>query len=128
MENASKALIMAGSILIAIIIISLGIMVFRNMSNSVKNESSLDKQQIASFNSKISPYVGESVSGSQVNTLIQLVKTINKKADNEGDTTKKVKINNNYDPTRVETGKFYKVEGEYDTNGLLTIITITENH
>ena len=103
-------------------------MVFRNMSNSVKNESSLDKQQIASFNSKISPYVGESVSGSQVNTLIQLVKTINKKADNEGDTTKKVKINNNYDPTRVETGKFYKVEGEYDTNGLLTIITITENH
>ena len=54
MENASKALIMAGSILIAIIIISLGIVVFRKMAGNVENESSLTKEQMASFNSKIS--------------------------------------------------------------------------
>ncbi len=36
MENASKALIMAGAILIAIMIISLGILVFSRMSSSAK--------------------------------------------------------------------------------------------
>jgi len=125
MENASKALIMAGSILIAIIIISLGIMIFNNMSNSVKNESNLDKQQISAFNSKITPYIGESISGSQVNTLIQLVRTINQKADNENDTKRKIKVNNSYTLTKYETGKFYEVKGNYE-NGLLTIITIQE--
>ena len=92
MENASKALILAGSILIAIIIISLGIVVFRNMSAPVQRESSLTEQQISAFNSKISPYLGESVSGSQVNALMQLVRTINTKAENENDTAKKITI------------------------------------
>ena len=35
MENASKALIIAGSILIAIIIISLGVLVFNKFGDSV---------------------------------------------------------------------------------------------
>lgn len=125
MENASKALIMAGSILIAIIIISLGIMVFKNMSNSVNNQANLTKQQIAAFNSKITPYLGESVSGSQVNALMQLVRTINAKAKNEQDTSKTITVNGNENVTRYDTGKFYKVKGEYK-NGLLTILTVTE--
>jgi len=126
MENASKALIIAGSILIAIIIISLGIVVFKNMAAPVERNSNLTEQQIASFNSKITPYIGESVSGSQVNTFMQLVRTINQKADNEQDTVKKIKVNNSYNVTRYDTGKFYSVKGEAE-NGLLTIITITEN-
>ena len=125
MENASKALIMAGSILIAIIIISLGIVVFRNMSGHVETEANLDKQQIAAFNSKITPYLGESVSGSQVNALMQLVRTINAKAKNEQDTSKTITVNGREDVTRYDTGKFYKVKGEYK-NGLLTILTVTE--
>ena len=126
MENASKALIMAGSILIAIIIISLGIMVFRNMSGSVEKEANLTKQQIAAFNSKISPYLGESVSGSQVNALMERVRTINAKANNEGDTAKKITVNGSETvTTRYETGKFYKVEGQYK-EGLLTVLTVTE--
>ena len=125
MENASKALIIAGSILIAIIIISLGIMVFRNMSGSVEKEANLDKQQMAAFNSKISPYLGESVSGSQVNALMQLVRTINVKANNEGDTAKIITVNGSENVTRYDTGKFYKVEGTYK-GGLLTVLTVKE--
>ena len=127
MENASKALIMAGAILIAIIIISLGIMIFKNMANSVNNEASLTKQQIASFNSKISPYLGENVSGSQVNALMQLVRTINTKAENENDTVKQIEISykGKTGVTRVETGKFYKVEGEFK-DGLLKIIKVSD--
>ena len=46
MENASKALIIAGSILISILVISLGVMIFRNMSNTVEKNANLNKQQI----------------------------------------------------------------------------------
>ncbi len=127
MENASKALIMAGSILIAIIIISLGIYMFRNFSSSVEKEANLNKQQITAFNSKISPYLGESISGSQVNTLMQLVRTINVKANNEGDSAKKITVNGNDNISRYDTGKFYTVKGQYNTSGLLTILEVTPN-
>lgn len=136
MENASKALIIAGSILITIIIISLGIMVFRNMAGTVQEEAKLDKQAKAAFNSKISPYVGNSISGSQVNALIQLARTIDQKAVTDGDTIRRVTISgagnvsisgSNVIYKNVETGYFYKVEGNYDNNGLLTIIRITKN-
>lgn len=128
MENASKALILAGSILIAIIIISLGIVVFRNMSAPVQREASLTEQQISAFNSKISPYLGESVSGSQVNALMQLVRTINTKAENENDTAKKITISYNGTPgvTRVETGNFYIVKAVSSDKGLLTTITVRD--
>lgn len=128
MENASKALILAGSILIAIIIISLGIVVFRNMSAPVQREASLTEQQISAFNSKISPYTGESVSGSQVNALMQLVRTINTKAENENDTAKKITISYNGTPgvTRVETGNFYIVNAVPSDKGLLTTITVRD--
>ena len=124
MENASKALIMAGSILIAIIIISLGIVVFRNLAKPVQEQSSLTEQQIATFNSKLTPYFGESVSGSQVNVLVQLVRTINTKAKNENDTASIIRINGSDNPQRVDTGNFYKVHGTANLNGLFTTISI----
>ncbi len=122
MENASKALIMAGAILIAIIIISLGVLIFRNMSETVKREATLDKQQITAFNSKIIPYTGDNVSGSQVNALIQYVRTVNAK---EGELGATITVNGKSDEIeKVETGKFYIVKGDYDENGLITKITV----
>ncbi len=147
MENASKALIMAGAILIAIMIVSLGIMIFSNMSNSAKNAANMDEQEIANFNAKITPYTGESVSGSQVNALIQLVISIDNNAISSGELDRAVSITYpassgstntisvsdnkvNYssaDATRkVETGKgkYYKVEADYGSNGLINKITV----
>ncbi len=127
MENASKALIMAGAVLISIIIISLGIVVFRKMAAPVQRESSLTEQQVSAFNSRILPYIGESVSGSQVNALMQIVRTINTKANNEQDELQKITISYNSNPgiTRVDTGKFYKVEGIYNEyTGLLTTVNV----
>lgn len=134
MENASKALIMAGSILIAIIIISLGVLIFKNMANSATNNTTLDRQEIARFNSQISPYLGKNVSGSKVNELIQLVRTINQKAKvenkDDSDNTGKISINGKYENIeRVKSGGvFYEVNGEFDDRGLLTIITYAEVH
>ena len=127
MENASKALIMAGAVLISIIIISLGIVVFRKIAAPVQRESSLTEQQVSAFNSRILPYIGESVSGSQVNALMQIVRTINTKANNEQDELQKITISYNSNPgiTRVDTGKFYKVEGIYNEyTGLLTTVNV----
>ena len=135
MENASKALIIAGSILVTVIVISLGVMVFRNMSRPVQEEANLDAQSKSAFNSKIIPYIGKNVSGSQVNALIQLARTIDQKAITDGDTIRRVTITgdgnvtisgNNVNYKNVETGFFYTVDGTYD-NGLLTSITITKN-
>ena len=76
MENASKALIIAGAILLAIVIISLGLVVVNNVRN-VTDNTNLNEQEIQSFNAKFIAYEGESVSASRVNSLIQMVISTN---------------------------------------------------
>lgn len=148
MENASKALIIAGAILISILIISLGVLIFNKMGHSAKQAANMDEQEIASFNSKITPYVGDNISGSQVNALIQLVISIDNSAISSGDLSKTVSItykstNNKTntisvnaskqlkdsvgDATRkVNTGAgiYYKVKAAYGDNGLINSITV----
>lgn len=145
MENASKALIIAGAILIAILIISLGILIFNQMGGYVKENANLDEQEIASFNSKITPYLGQSISGSQVNALIQYVISNDLACIQSGEIVKAITIEFPKDDgtntikvdgdelkgtsvKRVETGsgKYYVVNGTYDSNGLITTITVTE--
>ena len=92
MENASKALIMAGAILIALLIISLSVYLFNNMGDSAKKMANMDKQEIEAFNSKITPYLGESVSGSKVNSLIQYVISVDNSAVSSDDVFKSIAI------------------------------------
>lgn len=141
MENASKALIMAGAILLAILLISLGVMVFRNMSNPVITDTSLDKQTITAFNQKIQPYVGKNKSGSQVNTLRNIAISINNNAkvkdgsmqyvnmtiDEENVTSYDVEHNEvTIGTAKAETGKFYEVVPVYNPQtGLINTITVT---
>lgn len=139
MENASKALIIAGAVLISILVISLGVMVFRNMSSSVRTQANMDKEQIAAFNGKISPYLGTNVSSSQVNDLIQVVRTINQSylqgnsnvvkitmQLKDGATSKDL-VWDNADKTagsiNVPSGRYYSVTATY-TNGLYSNITV----
>lgn len=91
MENASKALIIAGAILLAIVIISLGLVVVNN-SRSVTENANLSEQEIQSFNAKFIAYEGTNVSGSRVNALIQQVIATNQSLYNEGDTDRFVII------------------------------------
>ena len=134
MENASKALIMAGAVLLAIMIISLGVMIYSNMSSKVASNSDLKEQEVSSINSKILPYVGENVSGSQVNALIQIVYSIDRSLD-----FNKISIslpdgggidnNGAYLITgkkKVATGKYYKVEIiNYNNQGLISEINVS---
>ena len=145
MENASKALIIAGSILITILVISLGVMVFNNMSSNVRDNANLDEQERGAFNAQISPYLGQNTSGSQVNVLIQRIISIDNKALSENDPIRRVSIYKDstsnkivelkpgdieisYGTVRkVETGSnYYTVEGIYDNNGLITTIIVKQ--
>ena len=118
MENASKALIIAGSILIAIMIISLGIYIFKQYSSFAKENADLSEQEISAFNSKITAYLGEGISGSQVNALLQYCLANNMSAQQSGETYKCITVKQNDDELvgknsdkykKVETGKFYTV-------------------
>ena len=134
MENASKALIIAGAILLAILLISLGIIVYRQAAGVMDNNA-MDEVSVTTFNEKFQQYEGENVRGTQVNSLLNTVKQNN--LSNSGDSSKKVSVTydangNNWSGTKNETGKAltgksYKVTCTTDTkSGYITSIAITD--
>ena len=137
MENASKALIIAGAILLAILIISLGIMIY-NQASGVVNNNAMTEVEISSFNTRITQYTGTNVRGAQVNALLNQIQQNN--VTYQDDSSRQVAIksaltgnagtentlkgNSNY--TRAETGTTYKVECTMDEDtGLVNKITIS---
>ena len=141
MENASKALLIAGAILVSILIVSLGVLIFNRMGGSAKEAANMDEQEVANFNSKITPYVGKNISGSQVNALIQLVISLDNSAKSSGDATKAVSITypleaggtntisfsggnvsgiNGVKRVKTGSGIYYTVTATYGDNGLIT--------
>ena len=148
MENASKALIIAGAILLAIVIISLGLVVVNN-TRSVTDNANLNAQEIETFNNKFVAYEGANVSGSQVKSLLQTAI-----ASNAANLDKKVEVSeykfvwdsstskytvtqpaSGYDKkpesvpvSNIKTNKTYTVKVSYSTSGLVNNFIISENH
>ena len=85
MENASKALIIAGAILLAILLISLGIMIFNQAQDTVSN-SGMSEAQITAFNNKFLKYEGNQ-KGTMVKSMIQEVLATNANQDVNGGLT-----------------------------------------
>lgn len=71
MENASKALIIAGAILLSILIIGLGMQVYNNASATM-GSANMSSQEISSHNSQFEAYEGR-VKGSQIRSLIGII-------------------------------------------------------
>ncbi len=125
MENASKALIIAGAILISILLISVGIMVM-NSANSLVDEgaSTMDQQAIQAFNAPFIQYAGVQ-RGSTVRSLMQSVISSNGTRDQKitvsgiGSTPEAV-------ISAVSSSRKYTVNITTDTQGLVTGIEITE--
>lgn len=60
MENASKALIMAGGILVAIIVMSIGVYLFASFSGTGKEiQQKVDSRVLAEFNNNFLQYVND---------------------------------------------------------------------
>ncbi len=134
MENASKALIIAGAILIAIVLVTVGVVVI-NSFNPDDAIGEVDQRTKEVFNSKFVSNSGEKVRGSAVKTLLSNV--ISSNASNEA--SKKISVtvdgaNSTNDSNKiseisrdVNTSHRYTVTLSYATNGLINSIDIADN-
>lgn len=145
MENASKALIIAGAILISIVLITLGVVIL-GQGQEVVNSSNIDDTAIQSFNQKFTQYEGTNVTGSRVNALINAVTDNNTIALRDGEENKLITI---VDSTgdlgtitattavgtitgtaktskKAQTGKTYTVTTDKNANGYINKITISK--
>ena len=141
MENASKALIIAGAILISILLISVGVLIMNSTSGVTSGmDSSAKAMEMQSFNSQFTPYAGAGISASQVRSLVSVVISSNATNDNHiisirtsGDgydsntlftsgtstTSELAKINQGLDSTYK-----FRVELIYDNDGFVEEIVI----
>ncbi len=87
MENASKALIMAGGVLVAVMILTMGVYLFQAIGSfSQTYDERLQQENTNTFNSKFEQYIRE-INAQEMVTLINLaIQT------NEADATKEIKI------------------------------------
>lgn len=77
MENAAKALLLAGGFLIAILLLTLFNYVFRNMSDSTSDiYTTLDESQISKFNQQFFNYQGRGITEGTTPLTIQDVATL----------------------------------------------------
>lgn len=84
MENASKALIIAGAILLSILIIAIGMYIYNSSQNSIAEAGSqIDTQERQNFNQQWEMYEGKQ-SGSNVRALISKMAS-NAKANEDED-------------------------------------------
>ena len=137
MENASKALIIAGAILLAILLISLAIMIFNQAQDTVNN-SGMSQAEMQAFNNKFIKYEGTR-KGSEVKALVNEVLASNADANNAkrqvqvnmvSTSGSKTKIT---DTSGIDTAKTYTVELAYatadkdtKTKGAVSVINIKE--
>jgi len=136
MENASKALLIAAAILIAIILISLGLIVINQGRTAVDQAGDgISEVSIQAFNAKFDSYFGTAVTGSRVRSLIDAINSNN--VANSNDTSKQIsvkigdeKATTTPSRTMISTAKTYTVEAAETNgyvNGYIKNITITAN-
>ena len=132
MENASKALIIAGAILLSILIIGLGMYIYTQASSSMKG-ANLDPQKVSAYNSEFESYEGIK-SGTDLRALLDLVRSHNNA--NANDDTLKITVVSGATATTVtapqttnvsasdinsikasvKAGYTYKIDFGYDSN------------
>ena len=80
MENATRALTMAGGILIALMILGALMLMFNNLSNyQNQNDASLKSSQVAEFNNQFEPYNKSDLTLMELKTAWNKIQSNNKK-------------------------------------------------
>ncbi len=145
MENASKALIIAGAILLSILIIAVGMFIFTSSQNSInEGAAQISSQEKTAFNQQFNAYEGDQP-GSNIKALLQNMISNAKVNEDENDKLPDVKydpdhsglieIVSSIDDTNVagftqarkeiQTRHHYWVEIDYDANtSMVNLITI----
>lgn len=76
MENASKALIIAGAILLSIAIIGVGMFVYNSVSDTITGSVDMSEDEMRAYNQDFENYLGTK-RGSQVRSLCDLIRNHN---------------------------------------------------
>ena len=78
MENATKALLMAGGVLIAIIIISVLVVTFQKTGSVSKTyDKTIDQEEITKFNTNFTKYLGQKITIHEVVTICNFARQNN---------------------------------------------------
>ena len=134
MENASKALIIAGSILLAIILISLGMMIINNARIQIGGQD-LSKQEIEAFNSQWDQYCGSSKSAAEVRSVFSAI-VANNAAEKQSGKNRFVNFSKSSNAIKLDTAPIltpptatdvnnsntYDISPDYGDNGLIVNI------
>ncbi len=89
MENASKALIIAGAILLSILIIGLGMYIYTQAAGAMDG-ANLDPQKAEAYNREFLNYAGTNVSGTRARSLYTAIAAHNRA--NSGDATLQIAL------------------------------------
>lgn len=141
MENASKALLIAGAILIAIVLISIGMMILsssQDVLDSVGDQTT--SQAVTTFNTTFTAYQGTQ-KGSAIRSLLQTVSSNNATNTSTSEHIINVIINSSKGESLASTNnstellqaaanivssaKYKVVMSAVDSEGYITEITIT---
>ena len=148
MENASKALIIAGAILLSIAIIGVGMFVYNSVSETITDSADMSDQEISTYNQDFIVYEGVKT-GSQVKQLCRNIRQHN--ISNQTDPSKQIILMNGTapdpNPAPTETGasgtttaeintitnsilsgRQYTITLGYDSSGRVTTVGIQLNN
>ena len=129
MENASKALLMAGGMLITIIIVGVLMMAWNNMREIPKTQEQIkEAEELSAFNKKYESYAKDGIRGSDLVTVVNMAVNNNEKDENKNEPD--MQINVYYKITKPIEGvirEYTKVNNEWKlTNGNVSNITVAE--
>lgn len=143
MENASKALIIAGAILLSILIIGLGMFIYTQAAEAMQG-AGLTSEQVTAYNSKFLSYEGTR-SGASVRSLCDVVRNHNNVNTDDSsqqialvyDSIGTIKEKNEIDAVvpeeditnikkAIKSGSTYTVSFKYATSGKITSVVIAK--
>lgn len=120
MENASKALIMAGAVLIAIVIISMGVYLLSSNQESVNVAADASNTlAIKTYNGTFDKYTTGTIKGSTLKQLFIDAKTLNNQKSSDAE-----KISIDFDESNIEPYSDYKVQISNYKNGYVSSIHV----
>ena len=124
MDNASKALIIAGAVLIAVMLVSVGVLIYNNAIGVVDTgRDSMDRLAINLENKEFEQYLGTNKRPTDVKELIQAVERFNQQSEYRNITLDGITSVDSLSTT-TNKNKTYDISAEYDDSGYLNKITI----
>ena len=131
MENATKALMIAGAVLIAIMIIGIGMMIYQSAQGTITDAmDNVDQMALSSFNSEFEGYEGTQ-KGTNVKALISKIITSNTSNEDVPEKVISVVLDGSEETDlpairlSIKAGRTYEVKLGYE-KGYVHTITITD--